>query len=153
MKISELIEIIQGDALAELKKIESHSVDLLIADPPYNLGKDYGNNHDLKGFQDYLEFSLAWLQDAHRVLKSTGTLYVFMGVRCISYLYDILDQQFTFHLDAVRVLQKYYRVRNNMRGANPGDVWQFLHVHYCNENRQNHPNTLVGSVFLNHEQW
>ena len=26
-----------------------------------------------------------------------------------------------------------------MRGANPGDVWEFSHVHYCNENRQNHP--------------
>ena len=26
-----------------------------------------------------------------------------------------------------------------MRGANPGDVWSFSHVHYCNENRQNHP--------------
>ena len=26
-----------------------------------------------------------------------------------------------------------------MRGANPGDVWQFSHVHYCNENRQAHP--------------
>ena len=26
-----------------------------------------------------------------------------------------------------------------MRGANPGDVWAFSHVHYCNPNRQNHP--------------
>jgi site-specific DNA-methyltransferase (adenine-specific) len=26
-----------------------------------------------------------------------------------------------------------------MRGANPGDVWQFSHVHYSNPNRQNHP--------------
>lgn len=26
-----------------------------------------------------------------------------------------------------------------MRGANPGDVWEFSHVHYCNDNRQNHP--------------
>ena len=26
-----------------------------------------------------------------------------------------------------------------MRGANPGDVWIFSHVHYCNENRQKHP--------------
>ena len=26
-----------------------------------------------------------------------------------------------------------------MRGANPGDVWEFSHVHYCNENRQDHP--------------
>jgi site-specific DNA-methyltransferase (adenine-specific) len=26
-----------------------------------------------------------------------------------------------------------------MRGANPGDVWEFSHIHYCQENRQNHP--------------
>ena len=26
-----------------------------------------------------------------------------------------------------------------MRGANPGDVWKFSHVHYSNPNRQNHP--------------
>jgi hypothetical protein len=47
--------------------------------------------------------------------------------------------EFKFNLDSVRVPQKYYRERNNMRGANPGDVWQFSHVHYCNENRQAHP--------------
>ncbi|KOR27486.1 hypothetical protein TI03_06790, partial [Achromatium sp. WMS1] len=45
----------------------------------------------------------------------------------------------TFNLDNVRIPQKYYRTRNNMRGANPGDVWEFSHIHYCNPNRQNHP--------------
>jgi len=171
------IEIIQGDALHLIKEVPSASIDLIIADPPYNLGKDYGNNHDLKGFQEYLDFSAAWLSEAHRVLKRNGTLYVFMGVRCISYLYDILDQQlkmyfnswitwhytqgmgkikgfsprhddilmftksedFQFHLDDVRVPQKYYRERNNMAGANPGDVWQFSHVHYSNPEREGHP--------------
>lgn len=171
------IDIITGDALKELPKIEEASVDLVIADPPYNLGKDYGNNHDIKGFDEYLDFSRTWLTQAHRVLKPTGTLYVFMGFRFISYLYDILDRDlrmffnswivwhytqgmgktkgfsprhddilmFTktkkpkFNLDSVRVPQKYYRDRNNMRGANPGDVWNFSHVHYCNGNRQNHP--------------
>jgi site-specific DNA-methyltransferase (adenine-specific) len=49
------------------------------------------------------------------------------------------SQKAKFNLDAVRVPQKYYRDRNNMRGANPGDVWEFSHVHYCNANRQNHP--------------
>lgn len=44
-----------------------------------------------------------------------------------------------FDLDAVRVPQKYYRSVNNMRGANPGDVWEFSHVHYCQDNRQPHP--------------
>jgi len=172
------IEIITGDSLIELKKIKTGSVDLVVADPPYNLGKDYGNNHDIQGFDEYLIFSRNWLSEAQRVLKPTGTLYVFMGFRFISYLYDILDRdlkmffnswvvwhytqgmgrtkgfsprhddilmftrsatQFKFNLDNVRVPQKYFRDRNNMRGANPGDVWEFSHVHYCNENRQDHP--------------
>lgn len=49
------------------------------------------------------------------------------------------SKNYTFNLDSVRVPQKYYRARNNMRGANPGDVWEFSHVHYCNTNRQSHP--------------
>jgi len=171
------IRIITGDAVEEMRKLNASSVNLVIADPPYNLGKDYGNNHDIKGFEEYLAFSRDWLREAHRVLTLSGTLYVFMGFRFISYLYDILDgelqlffnswivwhytqgmgktkgfsprhddilmftksQMAIFNLDAVRVPQKYYRDRNNMRGANPGDVWEFSHVHYCNGNRQNHP--------------
>lgn len=171
------LEIKVGDALKLSEELDSNSIDLIIADPPYNLGKDYGNNHDLKEFTEYLDFSRRWLSEAHRVLKDTGTIYVFMGVRFISYLYDIMNRElsmpfnswvtwhytqgmgkkigfsprhddilafnksgkFTFNLDAVRVPQKYYRARNNMRGANPGDVWEFSHVHYCNENRQDHP--------------
>ncbi len=173
----ESIDLRCGDALDLFKEIETSSIDVVIADPPYNLGKDYGNNHDLKGFDDYLDFSRKWLFEAKRVLKPEGTIYVFMGVRFISYLYDILDRELgmffnswivwhytqglgktkgfsprhddilmftksnkhTFNLDNVRVPQKYYRARNNMRGANPGDVWKFSHVHYCNPNRQNHP--------------
>ena len=171
------IEVHCGDAIELLRKTKSNSVDLIVADPPYNLGKDYGNNHDLKGFDDYIEFTRLWTSEAKRVLSENGTMYVFMGVRFISYLYDILDRKhglffnswivwhytqglgktrgfsprhddilvfnksknYTFNLDDVRVPQKYYRSRNNMRGANPGDVWKFSHVHYSNPNRQNHP--------------
>ncbi len=170
-------QIHTGDALQSLKLIESESVDLIIADPPYNLGKNYGNNHDVKGFQEYLEFSEAWLKESQRILAPHGTIYVFMGFRFISYLYDILDQKmgmyfnswitwhytqgigktkgfsprhddilmftktenFKFNLDNVRVPQKYYRERNNMNGANPGDVWAFSHVHYSNPEREEHP--------------
>lgn len=173
----ENIDLRCGDALTLFSEIENESIDMIIADPPYNLGKNYGNNHDLRGVDDYLEFTRSWLSEAKRALKPEGTIYVFMGVRFISYLYEILDRElgllfnswivwhytqglgktkgfsprhddilmftksnkFTFNLDNVRVPQKYYRERNNMRGANPGDVWQFSHVHYCNPNRQNHP--------------
>lgn len=86
-------KIITGDSLEVLRTLATGSIDLVIADPPYNLGKDYGNNHDLKGFEEYLEFSRGWLREAHRILKPTGTIYVFMGVRFVSYLYDMLDQE------------------------------------------------------------
>jgi len=171
------LTLLEGDAIVEMQKLAAHSVDLVIADPPYNLGKNYGNNTDNKGFGEYLEFSSRWLYEADKLLKPSGTIYVFMGVRFISYLYDILSRElgyqfnswicwhytqgmgktkgfsprhddilmfnksstFTYNLDDIRVPQKYYRARNNMRGANPGDVWLFSHVHYSNENRHNHP--------------
>ena len=169
--------LICGDAAEEMAKIPSSSVDLVIADPPYNLGKDYGNNKDLKEWNDYISFTKTWVHQAVRLLKPTGSLYVFMGVRFISRLFLILEEdfklhfngwitwhytqgmgrkngfsprhedilffakssQFDFNLDDVRVPQKYYRERNNMAGANPGDVWQFSHVHYCSAERENHP--------------
>ena len=172
-----LIELINDDAISHMKKIASNSIDLIIADPPYNLGKDYGNDSDTKIFEDYINFSKEWTTEANRILKPTGTLYVFMGFRFISYLYQILEKEqklnfnnwicwhytqgigkkkgfsprhddilmftksknFTFNLDDVKIPHKFYRSINNMRGANPGDVWEFSHVHYCNENRQNHP--------------
>ncbi|WP_116963517.1 DNA-methyltransferase [Fastidiosibacter lacustris] len=164
------LELIIGDAVQKLKEMEASSVDLIIADPPYNLGKNYQNNIDNKTFEEYLYFSKECLLEASRVLKSHGTIYVFMGFRFISYLYNILERDlnlhfhgwivwhytqgigktkvfsprhddilmftkspaFTFNLDDIRVPQKYYRQRNNMRGANPGDVWKFSHVHYSN---------------------
>src|SRR3989344_3387575 len=39
-----LNKIILGDALAELKKLPDESCDVIVIDPPYNIGKDFGNN-------------------------------------------------------------------------------------------------------------
>ncbi|CAT04895.1 Modification methylase HpaI [Mesomycoplasma conjunctivae] len=172
------LKIICGNAIEELKKIESKSINLIVTDPPYNLNKDYGNNKDNLKFEEYLEFSRQWLTEAKRILKDDGTIYIFMGTRYISYIYSILEKElnmhfnswitwfytqgigktkgfsprhddilmftkhkskFTFNLDDIRVPQKFYRSVNNMRGANPGNVWQFSHMHYCNKNRKKHP--------------
>jgi DNA modification methylase len=176
-KMSNKIKILQGEATDKLKDLADESVDLIIADPPYNLNKDYGNKSDSKSFDEYISFTKDWTNEATRILKPNGTIYVFMGFRFISYLYQILEndnslyfnnwvcwfytqgigkkkgfsprhddilmftksKDFTFNLDDVRIPQKYYRSVNNMRGANPGDVWEFSHIHYCQENRQNHP--------------
>ena len=170
-------QLICGDAIEEMAKLPSNSIDLIIADPPYNLGKDYGNNQDAKEWGEYEAFTKKWLMEAKRLLKDSGSIYVFMGVRFISKLFLILEgdlgfqfnswitwhytqgmgrkqgfsprhedilyftksKKFTFNLDAIRVPQKYYREVNNMAGANPGDVWQFSHVHYSNPEREKHP--------------
>ncbi|MCR5678758.1 MAG: site-specific DNA-methyltransferase [Prevotella sp.] len=175
--MDKMIQIIQGDCIEELKSIKDSSIDLVVADPPYNVGKDYGNGSDKQQFEDYLSFSRKWLRECHRVLKPQGTIYVFIGFRYISYLYQILEkdlnmnfvnwiswhytqgvgktkgfsprhddilmfsktEKYTFNLDSVRIPQKFYRKINNMRGANPGDVWEVSHIHYCQKNRQPHP--------------
>ena len=175
-----------GDAIEELKKIPSKSVQLIVTDPPYKLNKDYGNNQDKLEFEEYLEFSRRWLKEANRILTDNGTIYVFMGMRYISYIYQILEQElglhfnswitwfytqgigktkgfsprhddilmftkhpkkFVFNLDAIRVPQKFYRSVNNMRGANPGNVWEFSHMHYCNRNRKKHPTQKPEGLF------
>lgn len=172
------LDIICGEALDELKKMPSKSVRLIVTDPPYNLNKDYGNNRDSLEFNQFLDFSRKWLMEASRVLMDDGAIYVFMGMRYISYIYQILEQdagmyfnswitwfytqgigktkgfsprhddilyftksptKFVFNLDDIRIPQKFYRSVNNMRGANPGNVWGFSHVHYCNKNRRLHP--------------
>jgi len=166
-----------GDAIEIMSTFPEESVDLICADPPYNLGKDYGNTIDKKDWAEYEKFTRQWIKEAVRILKHNGTIYVFMGVRFISSLYTMLENDFglifngwitwhytqgmgrtkgfsprhedilyfvkgrdyTFNLNDIRIPQKYYRQRNNMEGANPGDVWQFSHVHYCSKEREEHP--------------
>lgn len=55
------------------------SVDLIIADPPYGLGKDYGNDSDQLTGEAYLAFSRRWIDAVVPKLKTTGSLYVFLS--------------------------------------------------------------------------
>ena len=64
------------DILKGLKKLEDHSVDIIIADPPYNIGKDFGVTIR-KDLKEYLKWSEKWIQEATRVLKPTGTMYIY----------------------------------------------------------------------------
>lgn len=50
-------KVILGDAIAGMKKLPDESCDIIIADPPYNVGKDFGNNTDRRELGDYLTLS------------------------------------------------------------------------------------------------
>jgi site-specific DNA-methyltransferase (adenine-specific) len=63
-----------GDAIVWLRSLETESVDLVFADPPYNVRKAEWDTFDSQ--KQYIEWSLQWIQEAARVLKSSGTLYI-----------------------------------------------------------------------------
>lgn len=104
-------EIICGDAIEELRKIPTESVDLIVTDPPYNVstnlkidrsrwGKkqkrkaiinfDYGE-WDKMSSQDFIKFTQKWFTECKRVLKKGGSIYIFFTKELIS----------LFHLDGL----------------------------------------------------
>ncbi|MBE7528835.1 MAG: site-specific DNA-methyltransferase [Ardenticatenaceae bacterium] len=67
-------EIWIGDATIWLSSLESASVDLVFADPPYNIKKAEWDTFQSQ--EQYVQWSLQWIEQAARVLKSDGTLYI-----------------------------------------------------------------------------
>jgi site-specific DNA-methyltransferase (adenine-specific) len=67
-------EIWIGDAITWLGSLQSESVDLIFADPPYNIKKAEWDSFESQ--EAYVAWSLQWIEQAARVLKPTGTLYV-----------------------------------------------------------------------------
>ncbi len=77
----------QGDCLNLLSAIPDAVVDVIFADPPFNLGKKYGEGvSDQMESDEYLDWSRKWLQESIRVLKPGGSLFVFnLPKWCIEY--------------------------------------------------------------------
>ena len=69
-------KIIQGDALNELKKIPDESVDIAFFDPPYNVGKDYGNSKDDLPKEEYLIMIKEIIIQLRRITKKGFGIYV-----------------------------------------------------------------------------
>nr|WP_262982016.1 site-specific DNA-methyltransferase [Candidatus Methylopumilus rimovensis] len=65
------------DALKEIQKLDDESIDLIVVDPPYGLGKDYGNDSDKMPEKDFLEWNEKWLLSIIPKLKKSGSLYIF----------------------------------------------------------------------------
>jgi site-specific DNA-methyltransferase (adenine-specific) len=70
-------QIICGDTINELPKLSSNSAQIILADPPYNIGKDFGNNSDKQPLDEYLLWCDMWLKECFRILKDDGTMFVY----------------------------------------------------------------------------
>ena len=69
--------IIVGDCIAGMNAMPAESVDLIVADPPYNLAKDFGVWKETEREKDWLTWTREWLTAAERVLKPGGTIFVY----------------------------------------------------------------------------
>jgi site-specific DNA-methyltransferase (adenine-specific) len=72
-------QIHQGDCVTQLKKLDKGSVDLVFADPPFNIGYEYDIYDDAKQTDDYLAWCRKWIKGVHRALKPNGTFWLAIG--------------------------------------------------------------------------
>ena len=102
-------KIILGDALEVLKQIPDESIDLVFADPPYNMSKKNGlkwkysrhvtmqEDWDMFTKADFFKFNRAWVKECFRVLKHGGSLWISGSFHNIYQLGFIIQE---FHKDA-----------------------------------------------------
>lgn len=70
--------LFQGDCIPWLRDLPDASVDLVFADPPFNLAKDYGKGiNDALADADYWAWTKTWLTECVRVLAPGGALWVY----------------------------------------------------------------------------
>ncbi len=89
-------KVIRGDCIEELKKLPDESIDLIVTDPPFNIGKDYGKYKDRMNKSEYIEWCKEWLEECVRVLKDGAALYLFNYPENNAYLVPFLDEKMTF---------------------------------------------------------
>lgn len=108
-------QIICGDALIALESVKDESIDLIFADPPYNIGKNF-NGHKDKWETDeaYLEWCYKWLNLCIQKLKPNGSFYVMTSTQFMPF-FDIflrdkltILSRLTWYYDSSGVQAKKY---------------------------------------------
>ena len=71
--------VIEVDCLEHMRCLPNGYVDVIVASPPYNIGKDYGAYDDTSDRNDYLFWMAMFLYEARRVLADDGSLFLNVG--------------------------------------------------------------------------
>lgn len=86
----------QGSCVDRLGELKEGSVDLVFADPPFNIGYEYDVYDDQRSTSEYLKFCERWIKGVHRALKPDGTFWLAIGDEYAAEL-KVLSQQLGFH--------------------------------------------------------
>ena len=63
-----------GDSVELMKNMQDGTIDIVFADPPYNIKKTEWDN--FRSQEEYIDWSMEWISEVSRILKPAGTLYV-----------------------------------------------------------------------------
>jgi len=72
-------KVYQADCIEGLDQIEPGTIDLVFADPPFNIGYQYDVYHDARASDDYLEWSRKWMSGVYKALKPSGAFWLAIG--------------------------------------------------------------------------
>ena len=84
-------QIIQGDCIEGMKALDDGAFNLIIADPPYNLNKDFGHWKESERRPEWKDWTLRWLCESLRVVSDRGNIFVYgihhhqCWVQCMMY--------------------------------------------------------------------
>lgn len=79
-----------------MRETPAGSVDLVFADPPFNIGYEYDQYHDRHTDDEYLDWSRGWMEEVHRLLTPTGTFWLAIGDEYAADLKVIAERQIGF---------------------------------------------------------
>lgn len=102
------------DCMDLFRALGSDTIDAVFADPPFNLGKDYGDAkvNDRLEEKRYVEWCFGWLEESARVLKPGGALFVYILPRWAYHFAAYLDTRLLFrHWIAVSMKGTFPRGR------------------------------------------
>jgi site-specific DNA-methyltransferase (adenine-specific) len=91
MLVDFLDQVIVGNCVEVMSRIEDDSVDMCFADPPFNLEKKYTSYNDHRPTEDYLDWCKKWLNELWRITKPTGSIFVHNIPKWLTYYAAILN--------------------------------------------------------------
>ncbi len=91
-----LDEVHNTDCIDLMRSMPSDSMDMIFADPPFNLNKRYASYKDNLPFNEYMEWTEEWITEACRILKPTGSIFVYNIPKLLTYTSAILNSLVEF---------------------------------------------------------
>jgi site-specific DNA-methyltransferase (adenine-specific) len=93
-----LNQIIKADSISLLNDGPSEWVDLVFADPPFNIGYLYHNYDDEKDVDEYVSWSEQWMRAVHRAMKPSASFYLAIGDEFAADLCHLARRKIGFHM-------------------------------------------------------